>query len=134
MDDHVGDDRVVGEPFLEQAGERPPHHRPVDAELVHEHHAGVGVEETRERLDVLRRRLELDVFGPGGRRRVLEPELERGVRDVLADLVLDRDLRPPVDLHVLDQAGVPLREVPREGILRLVHVVVGVEHRVRELA
>ena len=145
VDDHMGGDGVVGEPLLEQAGERRPHHGPVDAELVHEHDAGLGVEEPRQRLDVLRRRRELDVFGPGGRRRVLEPELEllgagrgdlveRGVRDVLADLVLDRDLRPPVDLDVLDHARVLRREVPGEGVLRLVHVVVGVEHRVRELA
>ena len=64
VDDRVGGDRVVGEAFLEQAGQRRPHHRPVDALLVHQHHAGLGVEERRQRLDVLRRRLELDVLGP----------------------------------------------------------------------
>ena len=35
-----------------------------------------GSKNPGQRLDVLRRRLELDVFGPGRRRRVLEPELE----------------------------------------------------------
>ena len=98
------------------------------------------------RLDVLRRRRELELLvGRGHRVGVLELELEllgaggrdlveRRVRDVVADLVLDRDLGAPVHLDVLDDALVLRREVLRERVGRLVHVVVGVEDEVVELA
>ena len=59
---------------------------------------------------------------------------ERRVRDVVADLVADRELRPAVDLDVLDDALVLGRQELRERVAVLVHVVVGVERRVRQLA
>ena len=58
----------------------------------------------------------------------LGDHLERRVRDVVGDHVLERDLRAPVHLHVLDRAGELLRQVLRERVGRLVHVVVGVVH------
>ena len=147
VNDRVRRLRVVGEPFLDQAGQGRPHHGPVDAELVHEDDAVLGVEEGGDRGDVLGRRRQLDVAfaGPCLRRRVLQLELqllgtwrgddiEDGVGDVLADLVLQRDLGPAIDLHVLDHALVALRQVLREGLGRLVHVVVGVEDQVVDLA
>ncbi len=60
--------------------------------------------------------------------------LEGRVGDVVADDVVHGDLGPAVDLDVLDQAAVLLRQVLGEGIRRLVHVVVGVEDREIELA
>ena len=73
----VGGDRVVGEALLEQARQRGPHHRPVDALLVHHHDAGLGLEDTSGDLDVPRRRRELELLVGGGHRvGVLELELE----------------------------------------------------------
>jgi hypothetical protein len=58
--------------------------------------------------------------------------VEGRVRDVLADHVPQRDLRPTVHLHVLDEAFVLPGQVLGERVRRLVHVVVGVEHWIVE--
>src|SRR5690606_23223608 len=58
--------------------------------------------------------------------------IEGRVRDVLADLAADGDLGAPVDLHVLDDALVLLRQELRQRVLGLVQVVVGVEELVRQ--
>jgi hypothetical protein len=54
--------------------------------------------------------------------------LERGVRDELGDPVADHELPAAPDLHAPEEVAVPFREVAGEGVLRLVQVVVGVEH------
>ena len=54
-------------------------------------------------------------------------DLEGRVRDVVADRAPDHDLRPAVQFDVVDGALVAVRQVPGERLLRLVHVVVGVE-------
>ena len=56
-------------------------------------------------------------------------DLEGGVGDVVADLVVDGDFGAPVHLHVLDETVVLRRQVLDEGVRRLVHVVVRIEHR-----
>ena len=55
--------------------------------------------------------------------------IEGRVGDVVADLALHRDLGAALHLDVVDDPRVRLREVLRERLLRLVHVVVGVERR-----
>jgi hypothetical protein len=59
--------------------------------------------------------------------------VERGVRDVVGDLVLDRQLGAPADVDVADDALVLVGEELGERVLVLVEVVVGVERREREL-
>ena len=135
MDHRVGRQRVVGEPLLDQARERGPHHGAVEAELVHQREPGRRLEERRQRLDRTAEdlaprlparisRLEVVLLRAGCRH-----HFEGRVRDVVADLALHRDLRAPLHLHVLDHARVRLGQVPRQRLGRLVHVVVGVEDR-----
>jgi len=62
----------------------------------------------------------------------LGDDVERRVRDVLADLAPDGDLGAAPDLDVLDGAPVLVREELRERVPGLVEVVVGVEDVVVE--
>ncbi len=130
---HVRRPGVHGQPLFEQAGERRPHERAVDAELVHQREARLGREERLGRADGITHEftpglalrvavLEELLGGPGATH-----DVEGGVRDVLRDDIADCDLRPAVDLDVLDQPGVLGREELGEGVRLLVHVVVGVE-------
>ena len=135
VDHGVDELRVVAHPLLEQAGERREHEGPVDAELVHQLDAGAWL---AERGDALHRLA--DDLAVGLALRVADAEvlllraraghdLERRVRDVLADLAPDHDLRAAPHLDVVDRALVPIGEMAGERILGLVEVVVGVEHR-----
>src|SRR5262249_13753158 len=58
--------------------------------------------------------------------------LERGVRDVVADVVTDGELGAPVDLDGLDRVLVLLGQELGERVAVLVQVVAGVERLVRE--
>ena len=116
--------RVVRQPLLHAGGQGGPDERPVDAHVLHEGEARLGVEEGvdgRDAAPVLRVGL-----GPSGRR----DAGEGGVGDEIADLVLERDLGAVVDVDVLDEALELAGDELRQGIGVLVHVVVGVEHRV----
>ena len=53
VDHGVGGVGVVAQALLEQAGQRRPHERPVDAELVHQLEPGLGLAERGERADRL---------------------------------------------------------------------------------
>ena len=53
--------------------------------------------------------------------------LEGRVGDELGDRVADHQLLAAADLHEAEQVAVRRREVPGEGVLGLVEVVVGVE-------
>ncbi len=57
-------------------------------------------------------------------------DLERRVRDVVADHVADHDLGAAADLDVVDDVLAVLRQELRQRLLGLVEVVVGVEHRI----
>ncbi len=131
---------VVAQALLHEAGQRRPHERPVEAELVHQLEAGARLAERGRRLDgpahdlaaalaVRVADLEVLLLGAGGGHAV-----EGRVRDVVADLALDGDLRPPVDLDVADDPRVRLREELGQRIAGLVHVVVGVEDRKVQVA
>ena len=67
---------------------------------------------------------EVVLLGPGPGH-----DLEGRVRDVLADRALDDDLGAAVEVDVVHCAPVPVGQVPGEGVLGLVEVVVGVEDR-----
>ena len=115
---------VIRQPFLHAGGERGPDERPVDAHVLHEGQTRLGVEEGidgRDAAPVLR-------VGLGSPWRC-DPG-EGGVGYEVADLVLERDLGAIVDLDVLDDALEFARDEFRQGIGVLVHVVVGIEHRV----
>ena len=133
VDHGVGQLGVVPQALLEQAGQRREHQGPVDAQLVHQLEAGAGLAERGDgphRLaDQLPVRLALGVAVPEVLLLGARPghDLEGRVRDVLADRALDHDLRAAVDLDVVDGAAVPVGQVPGEGVLGLVEVVVGVE-------
>jgi hypothetical protein len=140
VDHGVDCQRVVTQALLDQAGQRGPHQRPVEADLVHQLEARRRLAERRQGLDAPPEDLavglalgvaDLEVLLLGARRR---HPLEGRVGDVLADLALDRDLRAPVGLDVLDDAGVLGREELRQRIRGLVHVVVHVEDRELELS
>jgi hypothetical protein len=129
----VGDDHVVAHPLLDQAGEGRKHQRPVDAHLVHQLEAGRRLAEGGNSAHGLAHELavrlalgvamaEVLLLRTGARHHV-----EGGIGDVLADLALHGDLGAAAHLHVLDDALEVLGEELGEGVLRLVHVVVGVE-------
>ena len=61
-------------------------------------------------------------------------DVERRVGDELADRPLDDDLRPPPHLDVVDGTLVAIGQVTGERVLRLVQMVVGIEHREVERA
>src|SRR4029078_2235620 len=60
--------------------------------------------------------------------------LERRVGDVVAHLVAHHDLGTAADLDVVDDVLVVVRQELGQLLFGLVEVVVGVEHRIRELA
>jgi hypothetical protein len=135
VDDDVDRERVVGEPLLDEAGQRREHQRPVEAQLVHLLQPRRGLEERRDGLHRLTeefalalavRVAELEVLLPGAG---LGDDREGGVRDVVADLPLERDLGTPVDLDVLDDVLVLLGEVLGHRLRRLIEVIVRIEQR-----
>ena len=133
VDYRVGQVRVVPHALLEEAGQGGEHERPVEAQLVQVRQAGFGgpgpfragdrfAEDLPEALAV-RVSSPIEVLLGAGR----GDNFERRIRDVLGDFSVDGDLGPAVDLHIGDGAAVLGREVPGEGLLGLIHVVVRVE-------
>ena len=134
VDRRVGQARVVAHALLEEAGQGGEHQRAVDALLVHQ-------------LDP-RRRLAEGGDGPHRLAEDLAPaqpvrvalaevvllraraghHLEGRVRDVVADLAPDDDLRAAPHVDVVDGALVPVGQELRQRVPGLVEVVVGVEH------
>jgi hypothetical protein len=134
VDRGVGELDIVSQPLLDQAGERGEHERTVDALVVHQCDAGGGLPERRDRPHRFPEDLppalalgvavaEVVLLRAGARH-----DVEGGVRDVLADAAPHDDLRAAPHVHVVDCALVAVGEEPRQRILRLVEVVVGVEH------
>jgi hypothetical protein len=133
MDHHVCGSRLRPQPLLQEAGERRPHQSPIEAELIHHRQTRLGGEEgfggphglahdLASRLALRVADLEELLLGarPGHDR-------EGRVGDVIGNHVPHRDLVPPVDLDVLDQALVIARQKLGEGVRSLVHVIVGVK-------
>ena len=139
VDDDVDGDRVVAQPLLDEAGQRREHQRAVDSEFVHQLQPRFGLEEGRDgphrlteqlALALALRVAELEVLLPSAR---LGDVGERGVRNVIGDLTLDRDLGAAVDLDVLDDVLVLLGQVLGHRLGWLVQVVVRVEQRERDV-
>ena len=134
VDDVVGHLRVVLHALLDQAGQGGEHQGVVDAELVHDlqprarfAEGGDGLHRLAQDLAVgLALRAVAEVVLLGAR---LGDLLERRVGDVLADVAAHHDLGATADLHVVDDVLALVREELGQRFLRLVHVVVGVEHR-----
>ena len=136
VEDQVG---VVLQPLLDQAGQRREHQRVVEAELVHDLEACRGVAERGDRLHRLAHHLAVALAaaavpevlllgaGPGD-------HLERRVGDVVADRVAHHDLGAAADVDVVDDALAVVRQELGQRFFGLVEVVVGVEHRIGELA
>ena len=126
-------DRVVGEALLQQAGQRRPHEGAVEPEFVHQGQTRLGREERLGRTDRIPHQLAACLpFGIAVLEELLgrtgsADHVERRVGDVLGDDVANRNFGAPVDLDVLDQSRVLGRQELREGVRRLVHVIVGVE-------
>ena len=127
-------------PLLDEAGERREHQRAVEAQLVHELEAGRGVAERGDGLhrlaDDLAVALALGLpcrkyssWAPG---RATTSNVGFGMYSLIC--VAHHDLGAAADLDVVDGALVVVRQELRERLLRLVEVVVGVEHRIGELA
>jgi hypothetical protein len=125
--------------LFDQAGQRGEHQRVVDAEFVHDLEPCARLAEGRYRLH----RLTQDLAVGLALRAVTEvvllrtrlgDDFERRVRDVLADVPAHHDLGAAAHLHVVDDPLAVVREVLGQRFLRLVHVVVGVEHREGKLA
>jgi hypothetical protein len=138
VDDGVGQHDVVGGALLDEAREGGVHDALVDAQLIHE-------------LQARRRRLisgydihcltdelaEVESFGVVAEEVILgtarpRHPLEGRVGDHVADVILDHELRPTVDLDVAHLALVLFRQILEQGLLGLVHVVVDVEDRIRQ--
>jgi hypothetical protein len=139
VDDVVSHRRVVLHALFDQAGQRREHQRVVDAEFVHHLEPRARFAEGGDRLHRLTQDLAVglalravaEVVLLGTR---LGHHLERRVRNVLADVAANNDLGAPANLHVIDDALAILREEFGQRLLRLVHVVVGVEHGEGKLA
>ncbi len=118
---------VARQPLLHASGQCGPDHRPVDAHVLHESQPRLGVEEGVDRGDaapVLR----------VGRRSTGRRDAGKGrVGNEVADFVLERDLGAVVDLDVFDDACVFRWDELGQGVGVLVHVVVGIEHRVGQV-
>ena len=134
--DRDGEIRVVGDALLERAREGRPEQRTVDAHVLHQLEPRLRVEEGVDtghdaRLHAGGRAGDgtavaalRDVAAVAARHR--DP-VERGVRDVLGDVIPQCELGAAADLDVLDRTFVLRREELRERVLGLVEVVVGVE-------
>jgi hypothetical protein len=139
MDDVVRHLRVVLHPLFDQAGQRGEHQRVVDAELVHDLQPRAGLAERRDRLHRLTHHLAVTLAATAVPEVLLlsarpRDHVEGGVGDVVADVAADDDLRAAADLHVIDDVLALVGQELGERLLRLVHVVVGVEHRVGKFA
>ncbi len=115
---------ILGQPLLDTGGERRPDHGLVDAHVLHEGQPGLGVEKGLHRRDAS------PVLGVGRLAAGRSHAGEGGIGDEVAYLVLDGDLGAIPDVDVLDDAVIRGRKKHRQGIPVLVHVVVGVEHRI----
>jgi hypothetical protein len=125
--------RVVAHALFEQAGERRKHQRAIDSELVHQFESRSRFAKRGDAAHRLARqfahRLPLgvavfvEVFVRTGARN----DLERGVRDVIADRPAHDDLGAATHAYVVDRVLVLAREMPRERVLGFVQVVVGIE-------
>jgi hypothetical protein len=113
--------------------QRGEHQGAVDALLVHQRQPGGGLSKRRDRLH----RFSEDL-PPALPVRVAHPEVlhlcpgpgddvERGVGDVVADPATYDNFGAPPYLDVVDGSLVPLREVLRQRVPRLVQVIVGIE-------
>jgi hypothetical protein len=139
VDDVVGHLRVVLHALFNQACQRREHQRVVDAEFVHDlepstrfAERGDGLHRLAQDLAVglaLRAVAEVVLLGAG-----LGDLLEGRVRDVLADVAAHHDLGATADLDVVDDVLALVGQELGQRFLRLVHVVVGVEHREGKLA
>ncbi|UUO01762.1 hypothetical protein M4D79_26045 [Mycolicibacterium novocastrense] len=113
----MGQDDVVGGAFLDEAGQRRVHDALVDAEFVHQLQPGCGRLEGRDDIHWLPDELaEVQPLGVVAEEVVLgaawaSDAFECGVGDHMADVVLDDQLGPPVDLDVADLAAVLLGAV-----------------------
>ena len=142
VDDGHGDVGIVGDTAFEHAGERRPEQGAVDAHVLHEGQPRLRVEErvdARHGADLREAHLRItgcglavtlgDVTAVASRHSNLP---ERGVGDVLADLVPDGELGAAMDIDVLDNSLVLPGDELGESVPVLVEVVVGVEGRVGE--
>ena len=139
VDDVVGHLRVVLHPLFDQAGQGREHQRVVDAEFVHHLQSRGRLTERRDRLHRLAENLAVGLALRAVAevillRTRLGDDREGRVRDVFADVAAHHDLGAAANLHVVDGALAVLREVLGQRFLRLVHVVVGVEHGEGKLA
>ena len=133
MDYRVRQVRVVPHSLFDEAGQGREHKRPIETQLVQVRQAGfsgTGPFWARDwRTEDLAEALAVRIASPievllGARR---GDNFESRIRDVLGELSVDGNLGPAVDLHIGDGAAVLRREVSGEGLLGLIHVVVGVE-------
>ena len=143
-------DRGVGirrEPLLHHTRQRGPQQRAVDPHVFHQGHPRFRIEERIEARHHPRllgtladtrgvTRLAMNAVATLGdilavAARYRDPP-ERGVRDVVADDVVDRELRPTVDVDVPDDPVELRGQELRERVTVLVEVVVGVEGLVRQ--
>jgi len=138
VDDRVGEDHVVGRALLDQARQGRVHHALVDAQFVHQLHSGCGRLVGGNDIHCLTDEFtKVEAFGivaqeiVFGAARSGDP-CKRRVGNHMADVVLDDELGPAIDLDVADLSAVLFRQVLRERVLGLVHVVVDVENRVRQ--
>ena len=135
----MGHRRVVLHPLFDQAGQRREHQRVVDAEFVHHLEARARLTERRYRLHRLAENFAVGLaLGAVAEvvllRTRLGDDLEGRVGDVLADVPANHDLGAAAYLDVVDDPLAVIREVLSQRFLRLVHVVVGIEHREGKLA
>ena len=136
VEDQVG---IVLEPLLDEAGQRREHQGVVQSEAVHHLEAGLGIAEGGNRLHGLAHDLaealaaaavpEVLLLGAGP-----GDHLEGRVGDVVADDVAHHDLGAAADVDVVDDALAVVRQELGQRLFGLVEVVVGIEHRIGELA
>ena len=139
MDDVENRFGVVLETLLDQAGQRREHQGVVQAERVEHLEAGLGVAEGRDGLHRLAHHLAV-TLAPAAVPEVLllctraRDDLEGRVGDVVTDRVADDDLGPPMDIDVVDDALAVIGQELGQRLFGLIEVVVGVEHRIVEIA
>jgi hypothetical protein len=135
MNHGVGRVGIVAQALLHEARQRGEHQRPVDAELVEQLEPRARLAERGQGSDRLAHDLAVRLAVRVAVAEVLllragrGHDVERRVGDVVADLTAHDDLRAAVHLDVVDDAGVGVGDELGQRLTRLVHVVVGVEHR-----